>query len=190
LNFISALYSNEGNDERFQFLEVLSVAYSTQGDLFVLDAGENKIIKFQRETAQTAFGFFESGKGEINEPVQIDITSSQKIVVSDAGGKCLNIYDYFGNYLYKINPLKMKKPHGVFCDNNGRVYVTDTTANIVFIINESGEIIHRIESIAGQMLKRPIDISLFKVKKNVYKAYLIDEDEIIIFSLKYKQSGE
>jgi DNA-binding beta-propeller fold protein YncE len=190
LYFIGAFYSNEGNDDRYQFFEVLSVAYSTQGDLFILDAGENKVIKFQRETAQTAFGFFESGKGELNDPVQVDITSSQKIVISDAGNSCLNVYDYFGTFLYKIKLTGMKNPNGLTTDNSGRIYVTDTGSDKVYILTESGELIKRIESIGGKNFTNPTDIALFKMKKELYKAYLIDEDEIIIFSIKFNQSGE
>jgi len=190
LNFIGAFYSNEGNDDRFQFLEVLSIAYSTQGDLFILDAGENKVIKFQRETAQAAFGFFQSGKGELYDPIQIDITSNQKIVVSDAGSGCINVYDYFGTFLYKIKLPGMKNPNGLVTDNSGRVYITDTGSKKIYILTESGELIKKIESIGSKNFINPIDIALHKMKRNLYRAYLIDEDEIIIFTINFNQSGE
>ena len=190
LNFISAFYSNEGNDDRFQFFEVLSVAYSSQGDLFVLEAGENKIIKFQRESAQVAFGFFESGAGELNDPVQIDITSNQKIIISDAGNSCVNIYDYFGTFLYKIKLPGMKNPNGLAIDNSKRVYVTDTGSKKIYIFTDAGQLIKEIESIGGKVFNNPTDIALFKIKRNLYKAYLIDENEVIIFSIKFNQSGK
>jgi len=190
LNFINAFYSNEGNDDRFQFFEVLSVAYSSQGELFILEAGENKIIKFQRETAQVAFGFFESGVGELNDPIQIDITSNQKIIVSDAGNSCINIYDYFGTYLNNIKFPGLKNPTGLFTDDSGRIYATDTGANTIVILNESGDVIDEIKSIGGININNPTDIALFKINKNIYKSFLIDGDEVIIFTLKYNQSGE
>jgi len=190
LNFINAFYSNEGNDERFQFFEVLSVAYSSQGDLFILEAGENKIIKFQRETAQAAFGFFESGAGELNDPIQVDVTSNEKIIVSDAGKSCINIYDYFGTYLNNIKLPELKNPNGLYTDDSGRIYVTDTGSKIIFIFNQKGELGATIESISGKKFNTPVDIALHKINQNLYKAYLIDGNEILIFTLKYNQSGE
>jgi len=190
LNFINAFYSNEGNDDRFQFFEVLSVAYSSQGDLFILDAGENKIIKFQRETAQTAFGFFESGAGELNDPVQVDITSNEKIIVSDAENGCINIYDYFGTYLNNINIPEAENPNGLYADDSGRIFVTDTGSKKIFIFNKNGELGATIESISGKKFVNPIDIALYKINQHVFKAFLIDENEIIIFTLKYTQPGE
>jgi DNA-binding beta-propeller fold protein YncE len=190
LNFINTFYSNEGNDDRFQFFEVLSVAYSSQGDLFILEAGENKIIKFQRETAQSAFGFFESGKGELNDPIQIDVTSNQKIIVSDAGNSCINIYDYFGTFLNNIKFPGLKNPNGLFTDDAGRIYVTDIGNNTITILNETGDIVDDIKSIGGRNFKNPKDIALFKINRNLYKLFVIDGDEIVISTLKYNQSGE
>jgi hypothetical protein len=94
LNFISILISNPGDNDRFQFREVLSVVYSGQGDLFLLDGGENKVIKFTGQNqGQTAFGDYESGMGELFNPVQIDISSNHQIVVTDSEGKGILIYD-------------------------------------------------------------------------------------------------
>lgn len=190
LNFINAFYSNEGNDSRFQFFEVLSVAYSSQGDLFVLDAGENKVIKFQRESAQATFGAYESGAGELNDPVQIDITSNEKIIVSDAGNGSINIYDYFGTYLKKVKLPGMKTPNGLVTDYSGRIYVTDIGSNKIYILTQSGELIDELESIGGKKFINPIDIAVYKMNQKFYKAFLIDENEIIIFTIKFNQSEE
>ena len=84
----------------------------------------------------------------------------------------------------------MKKPHGIYTDNSSRVYVTDTGSNMVFILNESGELIQSIASVSGQSLTLPTDIAVYKLKKNIYKAFLIDQDQIIILLLKYNQTGE
>lgn len=189
-NFISSFYSNEGADEIYQFLEILSVAYSTQGDLFILEAGENKVIKFQRETAQTVFGFINSGIGELHQPVQIDITNDQNILVSDPGNNCVNIYDYFGNYLKNISNEEMKSPFGLAVDNTGRIYVTDRESKKVFILSRNGKVIFKISSIAGRRLTNPADLCLIPKKENKYNGYLIDGDEVIIFELQFNVSRE
>jgi len=190
LNFINAFYSNEGNDERFQFQEILSVAHSSQGDLFILEAGENKVIKFQRETAQTVFGYFDSGAGELDDPKQIDITPDQKIIISDSGKNCINIYDYFGNFLYSLTNKRMQNPTGLAIDNSGRIYITDTGTNAIFIFSQKGELFAKIKSISGKPLTNPADIALRYNKKEEYSAYLIDGDEVIIFTLNFNNMEE
>ncbi|MFC2088765.1 NHL repeat-containing protein [Calditrichota bacterium] len=190
LNFLSSFYSNDGDDERFQFREILSVAYSSQGDLFVLEAGENKVIKFQRETAQAAFGFLDSGVGELYDPAQIDITAEQKIIVSDPGNDCVNIYDYFGNYLTSIIHKDMQSPSGLAVDNSGRIYISDSSAKKVFIVANNGKMVSEINSIAGNNLVYPVDMCLVAKGNNKFTGYLIDGDEVIIFALQYNLSGE
>ncbi len=190
LNFISAFYSNEGNDDRFQFEEVLSVAHSSQGDLFILESGENKVIKFQRETAQTSFGYFDSGVGELIEPVQIDLTYDENILVSDLGNTCVNVYDYFGNFLKRLTHESMKNPSGLSVDNKNRIYIADKGAKTVFIIEENGKLISEIKSISGKNLIFPVDICVRSDNHNSYKGYLIDENEVIIFNLKFKKAPE
>jgi len=185
LNFISAFYSNDGDDSRFQFREVLSVAHSSQGDLFILEAGENKVIKFQRETAQISFGYFDSGLGELYNPKQLEISPGQQVIVSDAGNHCINMYDYFGNYTKSIIHVDMKEPAGLAVDNTGRIYVTDTGSLQVFIFSKNGEFISSIDSISGKSVQYPTDIAVKLNNKNAYTAYLIDNEEVIIFSLKF-----
>lgn len=179
MNFISTMYSNEGSDERFQFMEVLSVAYSPQGDLFILDGGDRKIIKFYQGTGKSAFGYFGSGPGELKEPVQIDLTSDHFVIASDRAGKCVNVYDYFGTFIRKIKHENMSSPSGIALDRKNRIYVADPVANCIFVFSPEGKPVARISQIP-----KPEDLALKYKEKDLYTAYVISGDEVIIANLK------
>jgi hypothetical protein len=190
LNYVSSLFSNEGDGARFQFKEILSMAYSPQGDIFILDAGENKIIKFNAQNeGETAFGYYESGTGELMSPVQIDLTSNYKIVVSDAAAQGIFFYDYFGNYLYTINHEQFKQPHGICLDDKNRLYVADPEEKSVFIFSAQSRLIQKIDSLGGFRLKNPVDIAIHN-RGNEYTLYIIDGDYIIISALRYDRPKE
>jgi hypothetical protein len=190
LNYISSLYSNEGNEERFQFREILSAAYSPQGDIFVLDAGENKVIKFNAQNkGETAFGYYESGRGELISPIQVDLTSNHKVIVSDAGAKSIFFFDYFGNFLYKYGHPQFQQPNGIALDSKNRLYVADPIAGSIFIFSENGSFIKKIDVIAGVYLKQPVDLLVYTMESN-YLLFIIDGDDVIISSLKYDHPKE
>jgi len=137
LTYISSKYSNPGDDERFQHQQVLSVAYSPQGNLFILDAGEFKVVKINaQDRGEAAFGYYESGQGELTFPVQIELTSNHRVVVSDAGADAVFYYDFFGNYLGQIKYPEFKNPAGIALDDMNRLYVADTEAQKIFIFSD------------------------------------------------------
>lgn len=190
LNYISILTSNPGNDERFQFREVLGAVYSAQGDLFVLDAGENKVIKFSaQDQGQTAFGYYESGKGELLKPVQLDLSSNQQVIVSDSEGHSIVIYDYFGNFIRKIEYVDMQQPRGISVDRQDRIYVADVQTKAVFIFDLKGRLLGEITDVGGIFLKSPRDCATFYQEKFRYRLYILDDDVVKIAELKYILPG-
>lgn len=48
MNFLSSLVSNDGDVPEYQYREIASCAVNSQKDLFLLDHGDNKIIKINR----------------------------------------------------------------------------------------------------------------------------------------------
>jgi sugar lactone lactonase YvrE len=191
LNFISVLNSNPGDLELYQFREVLSVVYSGQGDLFILDGGENKVIKFTAQNqGQAAFGLYESGMGELLKPVQIDISSRRQIVVTDSEGHGIYLYDYFGSFLQKIEQDDLVQPHGLSLDRQDRIYVTDLQTRSVYIFSIRGKFLGKISELGGNSLKNPRDLALFYIDENTYRLYLIDGDNIIIAEINYRLPGK
>jgi len=191
MNYINSFYSNAGEEERFQFREVLSVAYSPQGDIFILDGGENKVIKFNRQNqGETAFGYYESGTGELSDPVQLDLTSDYRVLVSDAEESSIFVFDYFGSYLNKISHPDFQLPNGLAIDDQGKIYLTDSGSKSIFIFYPNFQFLYQIKNIGNIPFKNPMDLALFKNKINDYNLYLIDSDQIVIASLQFNESRE
>lgn len=184
LNFLGSLESNSAEDERFQFREVLSAAYSAQGDLFLLDNGERKVVKFNpRRNAELAFGYYESGEGELQDPRQVELTARQHVLVTDAGLPGLVEFDYFGTFIRSISHPHFKQPAGLAVDGQGRIWIADPGAKTVFVLDERGAVLAEFTSCSGQMLRQPRDVALRKNKSGQQMVYLIDGDQIIIAKL-------
>jgi DNA-binding beta-propeller fold protein YncE len=179
-NFISSKVSNDGQDERFQFREVLSVAYSPQGDLFILEAGDNKVIKFNsQDQGDVAFGYYDSGAGELTSPVQMELSSDHRVVVSDIEAQSIFVYDYFGNFLFEINHPEMEKPMGIAHDINNRIYAADPGSQSIFEFTPSGKFLNRYRNISGIPFLEPVDMSVIQDGKQT-RLYIIDGDEVVI----------
>jgi DNA-binding beta-propeller fold protein YncE len=180
LNFIGEKRSNPADRENFQFREVLSTAYSSQGDLFVLDAGENKVIKFNnRDQGDAAFGYYESGRGELIGPVQLELSTDHRVIVSDSDARAIFIFDYFGNFLFKIEHPEFKQPRGLALDRNNRIYVADPESGSIHEFTPSGKFLNVYRRINGIPFSTPIDLAIHETEKQT-RFYIIDGDEIII----------
>ncbi len=188
--YLNSLYSNPGDDEKYQFERVLSVAYSPQGDMFILDESEYKVIKINPQNrGEVAFGYYESGIGELTSPVQVDLTGNHRVVVSDAGRRSIFFYDYFGSFLFMLEHPEMKLPGGIAVDDQNRLYVSDSEAGSIFIFSADNSFLGTIKEVGGLHLTRPVDMALYQ-KDDGYYMYIIDADQIIIADLKFNHAGE
>jgi DNA-binding beta-propeller fold protein YncE len=180
MNFIGERRSNPGGLESFQFLQVLSVAYSSQGDLFILDAGENKVIKYNnQDQGEAVFGFYDSGQGELTGPKQLELSTDHRVIVSDAEAEALCIYDYFGNFLFKIEHPDFKYPRGLALDRTNRIYVADPENKSIFVFTPTGKFINQFRQVSGISFTEPVDLAIHQNEKQT-RFYIIDGDEIII----------
>ena len=180
LNFIGSKESNPGSEERFQFREVLSVAYSPQGDLFILDAGDYKVIKFSSQgQGDVAFGYYESGRGQLTDPVQLDVSSDHRIFVSDKEAKAVFIYDYFGNFMNKIEHPRFQQPGGIAFDLNDRLFIADPESQSIFEFTAGGKFINQFNRISGVPLSNPKDLCVTRFNEQTL-IYVIDGDDILI----------
>lgn len=181
MNFINLLTSNEGQVSDFRFAEIASCAVNSQNDLFLVDHGDYKVIKFKRDgSAERVFGRFDSGDGELELPEQIVIWGADKLIVADPGQGTLKVYDQFGNYILTLSDNNFKQPRGLDVDNDKNVYVADPQAGKIFFISNDLATISEIKFSAA--FKTPRDIAVLTVN-NQKMMYVIDEDEIIIGTL-------
>ena len=190
MTILSSKYSNPGDDERFQYEWVRSAAYSPRGDLFLLDGGAEKVIKFnQANQGEVAFGYYESGSGELTSPVQIDLTTNHRVVVSDPGAPAVFMYDYFGNFLSELTYPDFKTPSGLATDTKNRIYVADPEARSVFIFSEQGGFLDAVKNIGGIRLERPVDMAVFQEKDELFM-FVVDADQVIISKIRYNPVKE
>ena len=98
LNFIWQLSTRNSDttDERFGY--PLGCAVSQQGDLYVLDSENRRIIKFDLFGSFVQnFGGYDAGNYSLTSPKKISVSSDNKIFVLDKDR--LVIFDQFGNGL-------------------------------------------------------------------------------------------
>jgi DNA-binding beta-propeller fold protein YncE len=102
LNYISQLYTREDQktDERFGF--PLSCVTSNQGDMYILDSENKRVIKFNTfgKFVQN-FGGFDAGAFSLTDPKKLAVSPDNNIYILDA--KRLVIFDQYGNGIKIIN---------------------------------------------------------------------------------------
>jgi len=96
LNFISQLSARENAPLNEQFGYPLGCVTSSQGDLFILDSENKRIIKFDLfGNFIQNFGGYEAGEYMLNSPERLAISGNNNIYVLD--GDDIKIFDQFGN---------------------------------------------------------------------------------------------
>ena len=184
LLYVSSLVSDESRPPEFQFTEAASCAVNSQNDLFVLDRGENKIIKFNRfSEPERTFGDYESGEARLEEPVQLDIAADKFLLVSDRSSKAVFKFDFFGNFIHSINPPDCKSPSGLAVDRQDRVFIADPAARKIFVTNSSFKSIDTLSLHLTQPLKQPVDMAVRQFsgdKKKICRMFILDAEQLII----------
>lgn len=188
MNYISTLERNEGDPPEFQFYEVSSAALNGQNELFIVDNDESKVIKFSRNgEPERTFGTLESGMGELELPVQIDVIPGNRLVVSDIGRRALMVYDFFGSFLTEITDEGFRTPRGIGVAADGMIFVADPGAESVFAISSDYKEISRMIIRGGVPLNQPQDVSFFKTSGGNTLIYIIDGEQVVVGVLIDKQ---
>ncbi len=101
LNFISQLYTRESDNPAERFGYPLSAVTSNQGDLFILDSENKRILKFDLFGHFILnFGGFDGGTYSLSNPKQMVVSPANNLFVLD--GKNIIIYDQYGNGVNEI----------------------------------------------------------------------------------------
>jgi hypothetical protein len=100
LNYLSEISSKKYSDQKFQFRYPMSISVNSQGDLFILDSDNTRILKYNfRGDFLTEIGGYESSSYVLTNPKGFAINNSNQIFVIDS--QDLIVYDQFGNYAAK-----------------------------------------------------------------------------------------
>lgn len=102
LNYISSLYTRDSDDFAQSFGYPLSCAISNQGDLYLIDSDNKRILKFDifGKFIQN-FGGFDAGNFMLKNPSQLSISSNNNVFVAD--DKSVIVFDQYGNGVLKIH---------------------------------------------------------------------------------------
>jgi len=184
MNFLSSLTSNDAAEQQYQFEETGSCAVNSQKDLFLLDCGDYKIIKFNRNSQpERTFGDYESGEGQLIQGMQLNIVAQKYLIASDIGHRAIMVYDFFGNYITKITSDLWISPSGISVTHDNEILVADPIAKKIFYISPDFSEIKEIGVALQRPLKKPQDIAFYAYKKSGNedkKLYIIDNNSIII----------
>lgn len=171
LNYLSEISSKKSN-ERFQFRYPGSVGVNSQGDLFLLDTDNARILKFNfRGEFITEIGGFESGSYILNKPTVFTINNANQIILIDSDD--LVIFDQFGNLIHKTKQIK--KFTNINFSSNSLILTGD---GFIGLLNDGGN--NRMNEIRLYKLsseEKAIDASIFNGR-----LYILTEKKILIYN--------
>ncbi len=102
LNYLFLIQTDEQNDEIISFQYPTSCATSTQGDIYILDSDNTRIVKFNSEgDFLLEFGNYDSGDFLLSSPTKLALSQDSKIFVVDENN--LTVFDQYGMGLLKLN---------------------------------------------------------------------------------------
>jgi len=123
LKFIRSWGETESDDDNFMFYDPSDVAMDLEGNVYIADAGNNRIQKFDSEGNYIrTYGREGQGPGEFKMPADIEIDKEGNIYVADAGNRRLQILNNEGEYL---NGFVLEKGVGeINVDSNNNIYIS------------------------------------------------------------------
>jgi RHS repeat-associated protein len=120
-----------------QLKEPAQIAMDSSGNLWVADAGNNRIQEFNSFGTYTSqFGTLGSGNGQVSKPKGVAIDPEGNIWVSDTGNNRLQEFNSAREYVRKLGEAgtgegQMKEPAGIALDSTSHIYLPDTANNRV-----------------------------------------------------------
>ena len=157
LEFIGHLGEIDSEDENYLFYRPCDIAGDSEGNLYVLDAGNHRVQKFDNKGKHLAtFGGSGQGPGEFLWPLSIDLDKEGNIYVADWRNCRLEVFSSHGEY---IRSIKLITPvHRIRLLSSGKIAIMNPRVGrnnssyeesedgskpflpLIKIIDESGEI--------------------------------------------------
>lgn len=120
----------------------LSCAVSSQGDLFVIESDEKRIIKINRRgSILKEFGKYSDGVGALEDPKDITTVSIDIIAVLDRN--TIKLYDAFGNY---IRTIVLSKDQNWKTIQSYNETIIATSGNSISQYSIEGDLINSVSS--------------------------------------------
>ena len=125
-NFVSSLSTRDTSYSPAQFGYPLGLALSRQGDLFVLDGENMRVVQFDsRSEFKRSFGTMESQDGRLHNPIEITVSRDDKITVLERDR--IVEFDFAGNYVRSIGEGVIRNSGGMCVTQNGFLVAANDT---------------------------------------------------------------
>ena len=99
--------------------------------------------------------------------------------------RAIYLYDYFGNFLYKLEHNDLVQPSGLAIDRQDHIYLADIQAQAVFVFTITGILLAKLKETGGRYFQQPKDLAVCYIDDKHYRVYLIDGDMVKILRLSY-----
>jgi len=172
MNFNFQIYTRYSDNEAERFGYPLSAVMSNQGDVYILDSENSRIVQFDIfGNFIRNFGGYDYGNFALENPKQLAVSNKNDIYVID--GSEILIFDQYGNSLTKVSGTDDYISIRIIFD-----WMTLTTKDDVYVVNlRSPELILKEVLIENSSLENSIVSSL--IYNN--KLYVLTKNQILVF---------
>ena len=112
----------------------------------------------------TSFGSWGSGDAQLQNPGYVTVDSSDNILVSDSGNRCIKMFDSSGNFLRSLpssssKSAQLRHPMGVVVTRIGSIVVADRDSHRLVMMTSDGVIQQEVLT-KSDGVKFPVDVAL------------------------------
>jgi len=201
LEFVQKIGGLDVTDENYLLFRPTDVAVDSKGDVFVLDAGNNRIQKYSSDGEfLLSFGNEGQGPGELINPSTIEFNINGDIYISNTGNLRIEVYDSQGNVKNSLKPgpyiqnfLLLSSGEFVINSNISKVLNVETNEQFYELIKSEPyllEIYSKDGDLKRQLGKQRIyDTFEFQMMGNEF-FYCADRNDNIYTSFKWQNRIE
>ena len=173
MNFNFQIFTRYSDNEAERFGYPLSAVMSNQGDVYILDSENTRIVQFDLfGNFVRNFGGYDYGNFALENPKQLAVSNKNDIYVID--GSDILIFDQYGNSLSKVSGTDKFISIRIIFD-----WMTLTTNEKIYVVNlRSPELILKEVLIENLPTKSSIVSSL--IYNN--KLYVLTKKQLMIFN--------
>jgi len=173
LNFNFQILTRQSDVEQERFGYPLSAVMSNQGDIFILDSENSRIVKFDIfGNFLQNFGGYDYGNYALQKPVQLAVSMQNNIFVID--GNQVIIFDQYGNGSGKVSGIEEFTSIRIIFE-----WLTVTSKDKIYIAN-----LRSPEMSLKEILLEGIEDNLEIVSALIFnnKLFVLSKKEIFIFN--------
>lgn len=172
LTFISSFSTRDNENSSLRFGYPTGVALSRQGDLYICDGENSRILKVAGgNRVERFFGGFDAGKGRLKDPRGLEIGPQDRVYVHD--GDHIVVFDPFGNYLRHISHESFSPQLLMSADSKGLLVI----AGGLLIAMDADDRLRSVTPLAQLFSPPPVEARSMAVARDLL--YLLTPEGII-----------